>query len=116
MKLENFLFSHTGPDSELMMIDFGLSKHFKSGEVQHEAVRTPYRVAPEVLRGGYNERCNVWAVGVLAYCYPWSSDYVQCNGRQLLVVNTGDWGRVLANPNKGITKNMLCARADGTDS
>lgn len=40
LKLENFLFSDTGADSELKMIDFGLSKHFKFGEVQHEAVGT----------------------------------------------------------------------------
>ena len=63
MKLENFLFSHTGPDSELMMIDFGLSKHFKSGEVQHESVGTPYTVAPEVITGIYDERCDIWAIG-----------------------------------------------------
>jgi calcium-dependent protein kinase len=67
LKLENFLFSDTGPDSELKMIDFGLSKHFKFGEVQHEAVGTPYTVAPEVIRGSYDERCDVWAIGVIAY-------------------------------------------------
>lgn len=41
LKLENFLFSSTAQDSELKMIDFGLSKHFAYGEVQHEAVGTP---------------------------------------------------------------------------
>jgi calcium-dependent protein kinase len=40
LKLENFLFSGTAKDSELKMIDFGLSKHFRYGEVQHEAVGT----------------------------------------------------------------------------
>jgi calcium-dependent protein kinase len=67
LKLENFLFSSTDPDSELKMIDFGLSKHFKYGEVQHEAVGTPYTVAPEVIRGSYDERCDVWAIGVITY-------------------------------------------------
>jgi len=67
LKLENFLFSTTEPDSELKMIDFGLSKHFKFGEVQHQAVGTPYTVAPEVIRGSYDERCDVWAIGVIAY-------------------------------------------------
>jgi Protein kinase domain len=42
LKLENFLFSSTATDSELKMIDFGLSKHFTYGEVQKEAVGTPY--------------------------------------------------------------------------
>jgi len=62
-QLENFLFSDVHPESELKMIDFGLSKHFTFGEVHHEAVGTPYTVAPEVLRGSYDERCDVWAIG-----------------------------------------------------
>lgn len=67
LKLENFLFSNTLPDSELKMIDFGLSKHFRYGEVQHEAVGTPYTVAPEVISGSYDERCDIWAIGVIAF-------------------------------------------------
>lgn len=67
LKLENFLFSSVDPDSELKMIDFGLSKHFQYGEVHHEAVGTPYTVAPEVIRGEYDERCDVWAIGVITY-------------------------------------------------
>jgi len=67
LKLENFLFSTEKADSELKMIDFGLSKHFQFGEVHHEAVGTPYTVAPEVIRGSYDERCDVWAIGVITY-------------------------------------------------
>lgn len=67
LKLENFLFSSTAQDSELKMIDFGLSKHFRYGEVHHEAVGTPYTVAPEVIRGSYDERCDIWAIGVIAF-------------------------------------------------
>lgn len=63
LKLENFLFSEMEAGSELKMIDFGLSKHFTFGEVQHEAVGTPYTVAPEVIKGSYDERCDVWAIG-----------------------------------------------------
>jgi calcium-dependent protein kinase len=67
LKLENFLFSSTATDSELKMIDFGLSKHFRFGEVHHEAVGTPYTVAPEVIRGTYDERCDIWAIGVITF-------------------------------------------------
>lgn len=49
------------------MIDFGLSKHFRFGEIQHEAVGTPYTVAPEVIRGSYDERCDIWAIGVITF-------------------------------------------------
>ena len=67
LKLENFLFSSVHADSELKMIDFGLSKHFQYGEVHHETVGTPYTVAPEVIQGTYDERCDVWAIGVITY-------------------------------------------------
>eukprot|EP00529_Nitzschia_sp_RCC80_P008670 CAMPEP_0113505414 /NCGR_PEP_ID=MMETSP0014_2-20120614/35301_1 /TAXON_ID=2857 /ORGANISM="Nitzschia sp." /LENGTH=1148 /DNA_ID=CAMNT_0000400719 /DNA_START=66 /DNA_END=3512 /DNA_ORIENTATION=- /assembly_acc=CAM_ASM_000159 len=67
LKLENFLFSSTEQDSELKLIDFGLSKHFRYGEVQHEAVGTPYTVSPEVIKGSYDERCDIWAVGVISF-------------------------------------------------
>ena len=61
LKLENFLFTDRSNDSELKMIDFGLSKHFIRGEVQFERVGTPYTVAPEViLAQGYDEKCDVW--------------------------------------------------------
>ena len=67
LKLENFLFS--AKDSlELYMIDFGLSKHFnQAGDVHHEIVGTPYTVAPEVINGDYNERCDLWAIGVMTF-------------------------------------------------
>lgn len=63
LKLENFLFSEAETGSQLKMIDFGLSKHFEFGEVQHESVGTPYTVAPEVILGEYDEKCDVWAIG-----------------------------------------------------
>ena len=67
LKLENFLFMDRTDDS-LKMIDFGLSKHFIRGEIQHEKVGTQYTVAPEVLLDdGYDEKCDVWAIGVITY-------------------------------------------------
>jgi len=67
LKLENFLFSSRDTDSELKLIDFGLSKHFSFGEVQNDLVGTPHTVAPEVLSGKYDERCDIWGIGVLTY-------------------------------------------------
>jgi len=65
LKLENFLFSTRAPDSQLKLIDFGISKHF-SGSLK-ESVGTPYTVAPEVILGKYDERCDMWSIGVLTY-------------------------------------------------
>lgn len=67
LKLENYVFSDTGDDPKIKLIDFGLSKYLKFGEVQREAVGTPYTVAPEVLRGRYDEKCDIWAIGVIAH-------------------------------------------------
>jgi len=67
LKLENFLFSNSDADSTLKMIDFGLSKHFVFGEIHSEAVGTPYTVAPEVIKGQYNQACDIWGVGVITY-------------------------------------------------
>lgn len=67
IKLENFLYSTLSSDSELKMIDFGLSKHFTRGQKNNEPVGTPYTVAPEVLCGNYDEKVDVWAIGVITF-------------------------------------------------
>ena len=61
------MFSHEGEDSRLRMIDFGLSKHFQYGEKHAEAVGSVYTVSPEVIKGEYNEKADMWSVGVIAY-------------------------------------------------
>jgi calcium-dependent protein kinase len=67
LKLENFLFSTTSPTSDLKMIDFGLSKHFEIGEMHCEKVGTPYTVSPELIRGVYDEKSDIWSLGVITY-------------------------------------------------
>eukprot|EP00957_Ditylum_brightwellii_P002547 195727-Ditylum_brightwellii.AAC.1 len=60
LNLENFLFSNDSPDSELKIITFRLSKHFKFGEEQHEAIGMPYNVMLKVICGSYNEPCDLF--------------------------------------------------------
>jgi len=67
LKLENFLFENRNSDAELKLIDFGLSQHFQPTEVLRTPVGTPYYVAPEVLSGAYDSKCDIWSIGVIAY-------------------------------------------------
>lgn len=71
IKLENFLFEHTGSDAHIKLIDFGLSK--QSVEVLEVAefktiVGSPNFIAPEILsRQGYDCKCDMWSLGVIIF-------------------------------------------------
>lgn len=69
LKLENFIFSQKGDDSELKIIDFGLSKQYNPIEVGNlnTVVGTALYVAPEVLQGKYDYRCDYWSLGVVMF-------------------------------------------------
>ena len=67
IKPENFMFSSSDPDSEIKIIDFGLSKKFISDNCMNDIVGTPFYVAPEVLQGVYTNACDIWSVGVVLY-------------------------------------------------
>ncbi len=67
LKLENFLFESVDPVAELKLIDFGLSMFMDKYGLAYNPVGTPYYVAPEVLGGEYDRKCDVWSIGVIAY-------------------------------------------------
>ena len=67
LKPENILFESSESDSEIKLIDFGLSRKYSSNEKMHTILGTPYYVAPEVLKGSYDEKCDIWSIGALTY-------------------------------------------------
>uniref|UniRef100_A0A7S1LSK5 non-specific serine/threonine protein kinase n=1 Tax=Alexandrium catenella TaxID=2925 RepID=A0A7S1LSK5_ALECA len=67
IKPENFLLQNSSPDAALKMIDFGLARTFEPGVPMSTRVGTAYYVAPQVLRGEYDEKCDIWSVGVILY-------------------------------------------------
>ena len=81
------MFSTKLGDSELKMIDFGLLEHFGFiGEVQHQSFGILYTVSPEVNRGSYEKRYDVWTIGVFIY-FLLSSDspFGGCSGPESLI-------------------------------
>lgn len=61
--------SNTKGDTEIKIIDFGLSKQNKGDKIKMKTTcGTPYYVAPEVLDGsGYDHECDIWSLGVIMY-------------------------------------------------
>ena len=83
LKPENFLFETKKADSDLKIIDFGLSKIIKSttfGEAglsggknarimdrMNTRAGTPNYISPEVLAGNYGVECDLWSAGCILY-------------------------------------------------
>eukprot|EP01017_Pseudomicrothorax_dubius_P039474 TRINITY_DN6061_c0_g1_i1.p1 TRINITY_DN6061_c0_g1~~TRINITY_DN6061_c0_g1_i1.p1 ORF type:complete len:191 (-),score=41.86 TRINITY_DN6061_c0_g1_i1:34-606(-) len=69
LKPENFLFSDNSIDAEIKIVDFGLSKKFSDEDNNQmtTVVGTALYVAPEVLKGSYDEKCDEWSLGVVLY-------------------------------------------------
>ena len=68
LKLENILLSSMDEFSQLKLIDFGLSKILETmDDTMEEKVGTLYYMAPEVILGNYNKKCDVWSCGVILY-------------------------------------------------
>ena len=68
LKPENILFENNSQFSDIKVIDFGLSRKQLSEDDLHSVVGSPFYVAPEVLAGNYDEKCDVWSIGILTYC------------------------------------------------
>ena len=67
LKPENILLDDKGSDLTIKIIDWGCAKSFKKNEKMTNADGTPYYIAPEVLEGNYDEKCDVWSCGVILY-------------------------------------------------
>mmetsp|Transcript_3807 Transcript_3807/g.3603 ORF Transcript_3807/g.3603 Transcript_3807/m.3603 type:complete len:304 (+) Transcript_3807:20-931(+) len=67
LKPENLLLENKTPTARLKLIDFGTSQEFNKGKKMKKFIGTSYYVAPEVINGSYDQKCDVWSLGVILY-------------------------------------------------
>lgn len=67
LKFENIMFTNSSKHADIKIIDFGLSKKFAANEFLADTVGTVYTMSPELLTGSYNEKADVWSLGVICF-------------------------------------------------
>ena len=66
LKPENFLL-HADGSNMLKLIDFGAACSFEPGQTLSHRIGTSYYIAPEMMSNKYNEKCDLWSVGVILH-------------------------------------------------
>jgi calcium-dependent protein kinase len=66
LKPENLLLEEKDDLLNIKLIDFGIATRIEKKEISG-MIGTPSYIAPEVITGKYNEKCDVWSVGVIMY-------------------------------------------------
>jgi calcium-dependent protein kinase len=66
LKPENILLD-TVKNNIIKIIDWGTARFFEKNKKMNKVSGTPYYIAPEVLFEKYDEKCDVWSVGIIMY-------------------------------------------------
>lgn len=67
IKTENYMLATTSDHAPLKLIDFGLATKFESGVPLKKPCGTVNFMAPEVISGSYNEKGDIWSIGIVMY-------------------------------------------------
>jgi calcium-dependent protein kinase len=69
LKPENMLLEKKDKNDfhEIKIIDFGTAKIFDKDKLENRLTGSSYYIAPEVIFGRYNEKCDLWSCGVILY-------------------------------------------------
>lgn len=70
IKAENFLFYNSNPHDDIIKLcDFGTAIEIDrpNNEKLSEHFGSPYYIAPEVIKGEYNQKCDIWSAGVIMF-------------------------------------------------
>ena len=54
-------------NNEIKIVDFGTSSFLKSKNKLFNIIGTVSYMAPEVIYGFYNEKCDIWSCGIVLF-------------------------------------------------
>lgn len=64
-KPDNILLEDETEFAEIKLSDFGTATHYCQG--MEERAGTLQFMSPEMIQGNYNEKCDIWSIGVITY-------------------------------------------------
>ena len=69
IKPENIMITNREKNGclQVKLIDFGTAKIFEKGHQEKKYVGSSYYMAPEILKRKYDEKCDLWSIGVIMY-------------------------------------------------
>lgn len=69
LKPENILIDSVLKNGQIAVkiIDFGTALFLSPHGTISETLGTPYYIAPEVITGDYNSKCDIWSIGVIMF-------------------------------------------------
>ena len=69
IKPENIMITNREKNGclQVKLIDFGTAKIFEKGQQENKYVGSSYYMAPEIIKRKYDEKCDLWSIGVILY-------------------------------------------------
>ena len=94
LKPENIMITNREKNGclQVKLIDFGTAKIYEKGHSESKYVGSSYYMAPEIIKRNYDEKCDLWSIGVILY--------ILLTGRPPFDGNDDD--EILENVQKGV--------------
>ena len=66
IKFENIMFENKTKEAQIKLIDFGIATVYTKRKLT-DRVGTVYTMSPEVIRGKYTSKADLWSIGVTTF-------------------------------------------------
>ena len=119
LKPENILLKSEKDDKLIKVIDFGTSVNFQTKMLTKQA-GTAFYIAPEVINRKYNNKADMWSIGVILYIMMCGKPPFEGNNEDEIFHNTlsgkidfscSEWTMVSSSC-KDLIVNLLCPKPD----